>query len=169
MTSTGEPRAVEELLPQPQKPKRIEWVFEDGKWKPVEVEGEPAEPSAVETGGLKTRRNWHSPQNSRQKTFRPISDWVISEKSNRSRASLKSPETVWNPAIPRYNIIIRPGDRITVPRDVVGEFWIGGNVNGPNAYPLTGRPDQPQAGHYYRRRAESNCPAEKSRSGASFG
>jgi polysaccharide export outer membrane protein len=41
---------------------------------------------------------------------------------------------------PRYNIVIRPGDRITVPLDIIGEFWILGNVNAQGPFPLTGRP-----------------------------
>jgi polysaccharide export outer membrane protein len=41
---------------------------------------------------------------------------------------------------PRYNIIIHPGDRITVPVDIVGEFWMMGNVNAQGAVPITGRP-----------------------------
>jgi hypothetical protein len=27
-----------------------------------------------------------------------------------------------------------------LPRDIVGEFWVTGNVNAPNAYSITGRP-----------------------------
>ena len=42
--TAAEPRGIEELLPEPQTPGRIEWVFENGKWKPVQVGGEPAEP-----------------------------------------------------------------------------------------------------------------------------
>ena len=41
---------------------------------------------------------------------------------------------------PRYNIIIKSGDSIFVPVDIVGEFCIMGNVNRTGYIPLTGRP-----------------------------
>jgi len=41
---------------------------------------------------------------------------------------------------PRFNIVIQPADTIIVPRDLVGEFWVTGNVNAPNAYSIVGRP-----------------------------
>jgi len=41
---------------------------------------------------------------------------------------------------PRYNIVIKSGDSIFVPVDIVGEFCIMGNVNRTGYIPLTGRP-----------------------------
>jgi hypothetical protein len=41
---------------------------------------------------------------------------------------------------PRYNIVIKPGDSIFVPVDIIGEFYITGNVNRIGPVPLTGRP-----------------------------
>ena len=41
---------------------------------------------------------------------------------------------------PRYNIVIRPGDSIQVPVDIIGEFCIMGNVNAQGFVDLTGRP-----------------------------
>jgi protein involved in polysaccharide export with SLBB domain len=40
---------------------------------------------------------------------------------------------------PRYNIIIKPGDTIHVPVDIIGEFVIGGNVNRSGYIDITGR------------------------------
>lgn len=40
---------------------------------------------------------------------------------------------------PRYNIVIRPQDLIHVPLNNFGEYFVGGNVNRPGAYQLTGR------------------------------
>ena len=40
---------------------------------------------------------------------------------------------------PRYNIVIRPGDTIQVPVDVIGEFAIMGNVNNIGYITLSGR------------------------------
>ncbi len=41
---------------------------------------------------------------------------------------------------PRYNIVIKPGDTIHVPVDLIGEFYIMGNVNRTGTINLTGRP-----------------------------
>jgi polysaccharide export outer membrane protein len=41
---------------------------------------------------------------------------------------------------PRYDIIIRPGDKIWVPVDIIGEFYVIGNSNRVGVLPLTGRP-----------------------------
>jgi hypothetical protein len=41
---------------------------------------------------------------------------------------------------PRYNIIIKPGDTITVQLDVIGEFYVLGNVTNQGVINLTGRP-----------------------------
>ncbi|HOV78441.1 MAG TPA: SLBB domain-containing protein, partial [Sedimentisphaerales bacterium] len=41
---------------------------------------------------------------------------------------------------PRYNIVIKPGDTIHVPVDLIGEFFIMGNVNRTGVINLTGRP-----------------------------
>jgi protein involved in polysaccharide export with SLBB domain len=41
---------------------------------------------------------------------------------------------------PRYNIVIRPGDNIHVPVDIIGEFCIMGNVNNQGFINITGRP-----------------------------
>jgi protein involved in polysaccharide export with SLBB domain len=41
---------------------------------------------------------------------------------------------------PQYNVVIKPGDRITVPVDLIGEFWVMGNLRSQGAIPITGRP-----------------------------
>ncbi len=41
---------------------------------------------------------------------------------------------------PRYNIVIKPGDTIHVPVDIIGEFAIMGNVNRAGFINITGRP-----------------------------
>ncbi len=41
---------------------------------------------------------------------------------------------------PRYNIVIRSGDNIHVPVDIIGEFCIMGNVNSQGFINITGRP-----------------------------
>ncbi len=134
-TST-ESRNIEELLPE-QKPSRIEWTFEDGKWKPIQVEGEPIE-SAMKPEVLKPEN--FARQSDRSGDDIP-SDFGLADVGTAETITrvIKIPRDRFESSDPKYNIIIRPGDRIIVPRDVVGEFWIGGNVNGPNSYALTGR------------------------------
>lgn len=124
----GEPEDVDALLP-PQKTGRIEWVFENGQWKPVQVEPQEAP----------------SPRVLRQE---PIESPALPESyglndlgtAGEVTRVIKIPVDRLLAGDPRYNIVVRPGDRITVPRDLVGEFWVSGNVNAPNAYPITGRP-----------------------------
>lgn len=41
---------------------------------------------------------------------------------------------------PKYNVVIKPGDTIHVPVDLIGEFYIMGNVNRTGVIPITGRP-----------------------------
>jgi protein involved in polysaccharide export with SLBB domain len=111
-------------------PGRIEWVFQDGKWVPMQVGAptvakpmiriEPREEAVgvVEeppTGGM---------------------EWV----SGTQTRLLKIPADKLMSGDQRYNIVIKPGDSIYVPVDVIGEFCIMGNVNRQGYIPITGRP-----------------------------
>src|SRR5690606_19884676 len=40
---------------------------------------------------------------------------------------------------PQYNVVIRPRDVIRVPLPNAGEYYVGGNVQNPGTYQLTGR------------------------------
>jgi polysaccharide export outer membrane protein len=131
----GQPESVETLLPA-QKSSRIEWVFENGQWKPVQVEDgsqeSPLKPETVQRQRLDT-----SGLQSQEPSSFGLNDLGTTGEVTRV---LKIPVDRLLAGDPRYNIVIQPGDRITVPRDLVGEFWVSGNVNAPNAYPITGRP-----------------------------
>jgi protein involved in polysaccharide export with SLBB domain len=129
---TAEPDSPDELLPQ-QSSKRIEWVLEDGKWKPVQVEGTASQPPL--------QPEPYTPPRAQAQPQVPSSFGLsdIGEAGSMTRV-IQIPRDRLESGDPRYNIIIRPGDRITVPRDLVGEFWVAGNVNAPNAYSITGRP-----------------------------
>jgi polysaccharide export outer membrane protein len=131
------PDSLESLLPQQQET-RIEWVFEDGQWKPVQVEIES--PTAPAQRPSRRQPLIEEPPAARPQplpdTFGLDDLGTIGELTR----VIKIPVDRLLAGDPRYNIVIRPGDRITVPRDLVGEFWVGGNVNAPNAYPITGRP-----------------------------
>lgn len=134
-TADSQPQSIQELLPTQQKA-RIEWVFEDGKWKPVEIGGPAA---SSEPKSFELRQIDPSPRQTQEGIPSDFGLGDLGRTETYTRV-IKVPRDRLESGDPRYNIIIRPGDRIMVPRDVVGEFWIGGNVNAPNAYPLTGRP-----------------------------
>lgn len=136
--SAAQPQTAETLLPQSQQAKRIEWKFIDNKWVPVEVEGGTTEISGLRPEVLKPDQ-MGQPQ---RQTEDVPSDFGLDDTSRFETVTrvIIIPADRLLAGDKNYNIIIRPGDRITVPRDMVGEFWIGGNVNAPNAYSLTGRP-----------------------------
>jgi protein involved in polysaccharide export with SLBB domain len=125
---------------QPQS-EQIQWVFEDGKWKPVraggqvQIQPEPTLPVS-------------------QQQLRPLPEQITQEPEVTPRGFgldalgtrgkvirvIKIPRDKLISGDPGYDIIIRPGDRIAVPVDIIGEFWMMGNVNAQGAIPITGRP-----------------------------
>ena len=123
-----------EPLPNPPSASRIEWVFEDGKWKAVEVKTKAAQPLGFQPELFGSRSEPAEPA--------IPSDFGLSDIGGGGTVTrvIKIPLDKLLAGDPRYNIVIQPADRITVPRDLVGEFYVGGNVNAPNAYPITGRP-----------------------------
>jgi polysaccharide export outer membrane protein len=131
------PAVSQPTLPS-QTASRIEWVFEEGQWKSVETEA-PASPSGfrpelLQPEQFSIEREVAEPQ--------IPSDFGLDDLGTADTVTrvISIPVDKLLSGDPRYNIIIRPADRITVPRDLVGEFWVAGNVNAPNAYSITGRP-----------------------------
>ncbi len=113
-----------------EEPGRIEWVFQDGKWVPMQV-GAPTVVRPVikieprdETGGVVEQ-----PPTSGM-------EWVSGSKTR----LLKIPADKLMAGDQRYNIVVKPGDSIYVPVDVIGEFCVMGNVNRQGYIPITGRP-----------------------------
>ena len=107
-----------------------DWTFRDGKWVRVEQGGlqtvkpptaaadrRPAQPSGVER--LPMEAQWE--QAIQTRLIRVPADKLLA-------------------GDPRYNIIIKPGDTIHVPVDIIGEFAIMGNVNRSGYVDITGRP-----------------------------
>ncbi|MEN8128295.1 MAG: polysaccharide biosynthesis/export family protein [Planctomycetota bacterium] len=118
---------------------RIEWIFEDGKWKAIEADSEGIEiavlqPDLLEPGQFASERKKTEPLIPSEFGLSDISE------SDTVTRVIQIPVDRLLAGDPRYNIVVRPADRITVPRDLVGEFYVAGNVNAPNAYPITGRP-----------------------------
>jgi len=117
---------------------RIEWVFQDGKWVPVQI-GRPKSTEPV----IKVEPEKVKPE----KAPSPLAEKVplnfeweqIGEAGVQTRV-IKIPADRLFAGEPRYNIVIRPGDTIHVPVDVIGEFCIMGNVNGQGYINITGRP-----------------------------
>ncbi len=114
---------------QPAQTGHIEWIFQNGKWIPVQVgPAQPTEPSIERLPPEKLPP-------SRERDV--IAEW---EQEGAKTRLIKIPADKLLAGDPRYNIIIKPGDSVFVPVDIVGEFCIMGNVNRAGYIPLTGRP-----------------------------
>ena len=116
----------------PQEPEKIEWIFENGKWVPIQsgtpsAKAEPAKEVEKELEILK--------EEGPEQLFSGIGD----ELRIQTRV-LKIPYDRLVGGDPKYNIVIKAGDTISVPVDVIGECVIMGNVNAQGYVPLTGRP-----------------------------
>ena len=128
---SAEPDFTEEL-PSPEQPAgpQIEWVFEDGRWKPVQKGLEPSR-ARPDTAVAQTPQDEPVPAGFGRKDIGP---------SGKVTRVIQIPVDRLLAGDLNYNIIVRPGDRITVPVDLIGEFWVSGNVNAQGAIPITGRP-----------------------------
>jgi len=134
--------AIESRINQ-EKVERIEWIFQDGKWVPVQI-GRPkttepvmkVEPEKVEPKKVK-------PEKARGRLAEKVPldfEWEqIGEAGVQTRV-IKIPADGLFAGEPRYNVVIRSGDTIHVPVDIIGEFCIMGNVNGQGYINITGRP-----------------------------
>ena len=135
---TDELDTIEATQPR-QRVSRVEWVFEDGKWKAVEVETGTAEFSDLQPELLQPEQFGSEGGQTESKIPSDFGLSDIGEAGSVTRV-ISIPVDKLLSGDPRYNIVIQPADRITVPRDLVGEFWVAGNVNSPNAYSIVGRP-----------------------------
>jgi protein involved in polysaccharide export with SLBB domain len=120
--------------PIEEKAGRIEWIFdeEENKWVPVQVGEVPPEVKVdkrrlPESGVLKEK----APEDFL---------WDQIGTGGVQTRVIRIPTEKLMGGDPRYNIMIRPGDIIEVPVDVIGEFYIMGNVNNQGVVVLTGRP-----------------------------
>jgi len=112
---------------------RVEWVFRDGRWIPVQVgRQEPLEPQEraepPEIGEDLGRQ------------VLPDAEWDDIAVTGPRRRVLKIPAHKLLAGDSRYDVVIRPNDSIHVPVDIIGEFCIMGNVNAQGYINLTGRP-----------------------------
>lgn len=128
----------EPLIHSAQTPEQVEWVFEDGRWRPKTPDDidptHEAPPTDIRRDEIAPDRAPLPPH--RPRDFGPAD---IDEVGMVTRV-IQIPVDRLLAGDPQYNIVIRPGDRITVPVDLIGEFWVMGNVNAQGAIPITGRP-----------------------------
>ena len=136
-----------------QRQGRIEWVFRDGRWIPVQVEDttvvepqkqvdlKPEFKPEPEKNVLPPKRQQEaSPTEPEIKPLPERYGWEdIQSAGIQSRVIRISKDKLYG-GDPRYNIVIKPQDTITAQLDVVGEFYVLGNVNNQGVINLTGRP-----------------------------
>ena len=154
--------AAPEIKQQVQPADQIEWTFQDGKWVPIQVTPpKPPEPQAkeAEAGGriewIFEDGKWVPVQVGPPKPTKPVIKFEPEGPAVPLEEKLVAEELEWEKAVqarvikipaarllagdPRYNIVIRPGDTIHVPVDIIGEFCIMGNVNSRGYVNITGR------------------------------
>ena len=112
---------------------RIEWIFKDGRWIPVQVgRPRPTEP-AIKVEPEK-------PTTPLEQRIPPDFEWEKIGTAGVQTRVIKIPTDKLFGGDPRYNVVIRPGDNIHVPVDIIGECCIMGNVNYQGYVNITGRP-----------------------------
>ncbi len=119
---------------------RIEWVFRDGKWVPIQTGGKPRERQTrpIEES-FETRGPDVFPEDLEEEGAGQIG-WEDIGTAGKQVRVIKIPVDKLLGGDPRYNIVIKAGDAISVPVDLIGEFWVMGNVNAQGPVSLTGRP-----------------------------
>jgi len=138
----AEEQVVEEQLGH------IEWTFRNGKWVPVQV-GSPRQAMPISAPGSFIKIE----PGEKPIVARPSRPWVNHGQDARATPAfggmeggpdsgarlIRIPRDKLFSGNPRYNIVIKPGDTIHVPVDIVGEFCVYGNVNRVGYFNMTGR------------------------------
>ena len=129
--------AAQQVAVQPQEPARVEWVFKQGRWVPVRVGAEAEE----RRPGLEPERERIGPAAGGPPPETPeYYGWEQIGEAGVQRRVIKIPVDKLLGGDPRYDIIVKPGDTISVPVDVIGEAWVYGNVSRVGPINITGRP-----------------------------
>lgn len=117
---------------------RIEWIFQDGRWVPVRTgRPGPAKPAPqVKWGKDKAAPDVPGLEKKVPEDF----DWDQIGAGGVQTRVIKIPTDRLSGGDARYDIVIRPGDSIHVPVDIIGEFCIMGNTNYQGYIDITGRP-----------------------------
>ena len=103
----------------------VQWVYRDGKWEPIAIGDEQEIDEASPDEGL-------GEQLPEEFGWGEIGTGGVQTRVIKIPAEFLGSD-------PRYNIIIKPGDTIKVPVDIVGEFYVLGNANNQGIINLTGR------------------------------
>jgi polysaccharide export outer membrane protein len=112
---------------------RVEWIFQDGRWVPIQVgRPKPAEPEV----GVEPEKAAEPLRERVPEEF----DWEEVGTGGVQARVIEIPADKLRGGDPRYNIVIKPGDSIHVPVDVTGEYFIYGNINYQGVVPMDGRP-----------------------------
>jgi len=135
LESSAEPTGRETINNpiNPDQTGRIEWIFQDGKWLPIQV----GRPAAVET---EAKAAPGKPTGPLKEQLPQEFGWDQIGTGGIQRRVIKIPADKLLSGEPRYNIVIRSGDSVHVPVDIIGEFCIMGNVNAQGYINLSGRP-----------------------------
>jgi protein involved in polysaccharide export with SLBB domain len=123
------PTPVPAPTQEKEQPGHIEWKFKDGQWVPVQ-KGTPTSPKPVR------------PVIKIEQGEPPAGQYEIpsvKRESGTGTRLLRIPTKKLLEGDARYNIVIKPGDTIHVPVNIVGEFCIMGHVNRPGYFNMTGR------------------------------
>ena len=132
-TPAPSPTPVTAPSAENESPGHIEWKLINGKWVPVQV-GKPTSPIPT-----KPVEPVIKIEPGKQPTGPYEMPGVIREPDTGTRL-IRIPAERLLAGDSRYNIVIKPGDTIHVPVDIVGEFCIMGHVNRPGYFNMTGRP-----------------------------
>ena len=116
-----------------EQPRHVEWIFKNGKWVPVQV-GTPTSPKATEPVRPVIKIEPGEPPTG------PYEMPGVKRESGTGTRLIRIPAKKLLEGDSRYNIVIKPGDTIHVPVNIVGEFCIMGHVNRPGYFNMTGRP-----------------------------
>jgi polysaccharide export outer membrane protein len=114
---------------------RIEWIFRDGKWIPMRT-GEATHVIPPRPQTPKIPDILKSPEQDIPLDY----GWDQIGTGGVETRVIRIPVDKFQSGDPRYNIMIRPGDSIYAPVDIIGEFYIMGNVVRSGPIQLTGRP-----------------------------
>jgi protein involved in polysaccharide export with SLBB domain len=135
-------KGVEEARPKPVETstgtaEQTEWVFRDNQWVEIPKAQTPAAaPPTQPVARVPTLPPQGEPLPARVEPLPPEIEW---EQGMQARV-LRIPTEKLLAGDPRYNVVLKPGDTVYVPVDMIGEVYIMGNVNRSGVINITGRP-----------------------------
>jgi polysaccharide export outer membrane protein len=137
-TNAGTTTQPSSSLKESQEQGPVEWIFQNGRWVPIR-QGEGAQPQAPTQLPAQQKPAEQKPPQVQEPIPATYGGEQIGEGGQLKRV-IKIPVKEFLGGDPRYNIIIKPSDVISVPVDIVGEFYVLGNTNNQGVINLTGRP-----------------------------